>query len=84
MYNPQNEIPVRYLPTSDEDLSQLDSSKLQQFLEKNDGSNGGKKRWRKLPQPEPIDVKQELEKLNTSKYNEIENPSNYYYASRFV
>lgn len=37
--------------------------------------DGSKKRWRK---PEPIDVKEEIEKLNTSMCNRIVNVTNCY------
>lgn len=59
MYNPPNDLPARYMPRNDEELSKFDPKIL-------DG--GGQNQWRNLPQSEPIDVKQEIQKLNTSKH----------------
>ncbi|XP_037035974.1 peptidyl-alpha-hydroxyglycine alpha-amidating lyase 1 isoform X2 [Bradysia coprophila] len=57
IYNPTNDLPVRYLPTNDEELSRFDPKILDM---------GDRKQWRNLPQSQPIDVKQEIEKLNTT------------------
>lgn len=64
IYNPTNELPVRYIPTNDQESPKFEP-KLQKMLE------GVKKRWRKpVPAKQgPIDVKEELDKLNTSNFN---------------
>lgn len=56
MYNPTNDLPVRYLPINDEELSTFDPKMLDE-----------RNRWHNLPKSEPIDVKQEIAKLNTCK-----------------
>lgn len=53
IYNPTNDLPVRYVPTIDEELSKFD----QRMLE-----GESKNRWRK-----PLNIKLEIEKLNKSK-----------------
>lgn len=56
IYNPTNDLPVRYVP-SDEELSRFDPKILDE---------GDRKQWRNMPPSQPIDVKKEIDKLNTT------------------